>query len=317
MDLTKIIREAIDQLPKGEYSPGLASVANHINVAVRHLESAQKTKDQHLFTDTVYRCNQAFEGSIKELYRVLAAADPSKKTPYEIESFLESGDILRPNVLNQFKRYRQEWRNPSTHDYTLDFDENEAFIAIVNIAAFAKVSIGQISSKIAFENAKLSPASAKKTLKPTMGLAESMSVFCEEFLEEQMVARIPERALIFEWQIASALGGFIASVPGVDVSLERQVGKRAGLRADIFVQMKDQKCVIEVKSAMNPKSFDLSRDISQVVRLLDLAGLESGVLCYYSQGKDEYTTKTIYHVADGPKEIYLVAPKKLALSVDN
>jgi hypothetical protein len=315
MDLVKIIREAIEQLPQGDYSSGLASVANHINVAVRHLEAAQKTKDNHLYTDTVYRCNQAFEGSIKELFRVLAKKDPSKKTPSEIEAFLESGDILRTNVLNQFKRYRQEWRNPSTHDYTLDFDENEAFIAIVNIAAFAKVSIGQISSKIAFDSAKQSPSSAKKTLKPTMNFAESMSVLCEQFLEEEMTARMPESSRMFPWQVASALGGFIAGVTGVEVSLEKRLDLQRSLRADIFIVMENQKCVIEVKSAVNPKNIDVRRDISQVVRILNAAGLESGVLCYYSQQKDEYSTKTLIDASDGPMEIHVVAPKKITVAI--
>lgn len=49
---------------------------------------------------------------VKEAYRVLAGKDPSRIAPHKIEEFLGQADLLRKKVLDQFARYRTEWRNP-------------------------------------------------------------------------------------------------------------------------------------------------------------------------------------------------------------
>jgi hypothetical protein len=126
MNLQEILDQKIRRLPAGPHLDGLRAVKSHIDAGVRHLVRGQKEPDETLFTDVIFRCNQAFEGSIKEAYRVLAGKDPQRTTPAEIEKFLTSANLLRKKVLDQFTTYRREWRNPSTHDYTLDFDEDEA-----------------------------------------------------------------------------------------------------------------------------------------------------------------------------------------------
>jgi len=121
-----------------------------IEVAHRHLARGQAQNDETAFTDAIYRTNQAFEGSIKEAYRVLASKEPANKTPFQIEQYLQKHGVLRERVLTQFTRYRTEWRNPSTHDYKLDFDEDEAFLAIVSVSAFVKVLVDQIIEALAY-----------------------------------------------------------------------------------------------------------------------------------------------------------------------
>jgi hypothetical protein len=88
MDVQKILENKIKQLPSGVHHDGLRAVKSHIESAVRHLARGQRDSDETLFTDAIYRCNQAFEGSTKEAYRVLAGKDPQKKMPAEIENFL-------------------------------------------------------------------------------------------------------------------------------------------------------------------------------------------------------------------------------------
>ena len=102
-------------------------------MAANHLKRGSDTADDTAFTDAIYRANQAFEGSLKEAFRVVAAKDPEKVRPFDIENFLQENSILRGRVLEQMSRYRPEWRNPSTHDYQLDFDEDEALLAIVSV----------------------------------------------------------------------------------------------------------------------------------------------------------------------------------------
>ena len=159
MDIVNILTLAIDRLPVGDHSPGLNAILRHVSAAIRHFDR----KDEHeadTFTDAIYRTNQAFEGSLKEAYRVLSSQDPSGKSTYEIETYLEENDLIRPRVLKQLTRYRQDYRNPSTHDYNLDFDENEALLAILSVCAFSKLLVDQISSKLAYDTATLTPTSA-------------------------------------------------------------------------------------------------------------------------------------------------------------
>lgn len=125
MDLIATLRTKIETLPQGEYMHGLHSVLMHIETSFKHLDRGQSQDDEQAFTDAVYRTNQAFEGSIKEAYRVLAGKDPEKITPFEIENYLDKSSVFKPRVLAQFTTYRTKWRNPSTHDYTLSFDESE------------------------------------------------------------------------------------------------------------------------------------------------------------------------------------------------
>jgi len=156
MDIVKIVDAAIARLSEGEHSLGLKAVKRHIAAAIRHFER-DDGGDVDAFTDTIYRTNQAFEGGLKEAYRVLAEKDPAKLSPFEIENYLETNRLIRPRALKQLTRYREDYRNPSTHDYKLDFDEDEALLAIVSVCAFTKLLVNQISNKLAFVAASALP----------------------------------------------------------------------------------------------------------------------------------------------------------------
>ncbi|MEH2117121.1 hypothetical protein [Nostoc sp.] len=116
MDLLDILRSKIDSLEDGDHIPGLKAVLLHIETASRHLLRGQKQNEETAFTDSIYRTNQAFEGSLKEAYRVLASKDPERERPYDIEQYFEKNKVFRQRVLAQFTNYRTEWRNPSSHD---------------------------------------------------------------------------------------------------------------------------------------------------------------------------------------------------------
>lgn len=163
MDVVKILRDAVLSLPKGEHSAGINAILRHISAAIRHFERRDGL-DQDNFTDAIYRTNQAYEGSLKEAYRVLAEKDPSRETPHGIEVYLESNNVVRPRVLTQLTRYRHDYRNPSTHDYKLDFDENEALLSIVSVCAFAKLLIDQISERLAYSEQASKDNTAESSL---------------------------------------------------------------------------------------------------------------------------------------------------------
>src|SRR6266487_5647111 len=151
MNILEILSSRVDELGAGDYIQGLRAVLQHIEVAEKHLDRGKGSGDDTAFTDAIYRTNQAFEGSLKEAFRVLAGKDPSRETPNNIEIYLQKHHLLRPRVLAQLTNYRTEWRNPSTHDYRLDFDEDEALFAIVAVSAFAIVLVDQITERIAYD----------------------------------------------------------------------------------------------------------------------------------------------------------------------
>jgi hypothetical protein len=140
-------------VPEGEYSSGLRAIVRHVDAAIKHYERGSSTEDEDAYTDSVYRTNQAFEGALKEAFRVISGNNPAKMTLFDIENYLQNHN-LRKRVLTQITRYREDYRNPSTHDYKLDFDESEALLAILSVTAFSKLLVDQIAGKIDFEEAK-------------------------------------------------------------------------------------------------------------------------------------------------------------------
>lgn len=319
MDILSILREGVDKLPEGEHL-GLKAVINHIEVAIRHLHVGQSDGDDQLFTDAVYRCNQAFEGSVKELYRVVAGKDGSSTTPHNIEEFLEKSKTLRPKVLMQLKRYRQEWRNPSTHDYTLDFDSDEAFLAIVNIAAFAQTAVSQIASKLAFDLAsqsEIKPPPLIKNKEPAKSssfkLIDEVGVYSGVYLAEATLGQNDDRK-IPEGQVASMLAGFLSSLEHIEVELESKITPDRRLYADIMVKRGKEKCVVELRSELALK-YNSKRGIEQLLSYMEAGDIKNGVLAIYGKGPQVYSTLTT-SVSDN-RSIQVVLPRTLADEVSN
>jgi hypothetical protein len=158
MDIVEKLREAVKELPNGEHSPGLTAIVRHVEAAIRHYDRADVGNDEEAFTDCIYRTNQVYEGSLKEAYRILSGQAVSQKTTlFEIEQFFDGNDKIRSRVLKQMSRYREDYRNPSTHDYKLDFDENEALLAILSVCAFAKLLVARMKTQLESDSIRNDP----------------------------------------------------------------------------------------------------------------------------------------------------------------
>jgi hypothetical protein len=211
MDLLDLIRSKINALPDGPHLNGLQSVVRHIEAAYQHLTRGQSEGDESYFTDAIYRTNQAFEGSIKEAYRVLANKAPEKMTPHEIEQYLEENKVFRDRILAQFTNYRTAWRNPSTHDYNLDFDEDEAFLAAVSVSAFTKLLVDQIAERLSFEAVQKDVVAHKIAVKSSAIISETLidrvtGVFRD--FSKQYAADNSAVPIESEAQLMGALSGF-------------------------------------------------------------------------------------------------------------
>ena len=278
MDLTHILRSRIEALPPGDYSVGLQSVLLHIEVAVRHLERGQNEVDDTAFTDAVYRTNQAFEGSLKEAYRVLAEKDVRNVRPYDIELYLQNQAVLRPRVVDEFANYRRQWRNPSTHDYSLDFDEDEALLAIVSVCAFAIVLIDQVAETLSFRAAQIA-AKAYPPARQGGPLLERVSGLLGAFPASTLTASA-QRSGWREVELVGALAGYLSSVLDERVVTDAQIGDDSRVRADLVVTGEDDEVLVETKRGPATKKR-VAQALQQVASLMDAGRLKSAVLYFH------------------------------------
>ncbi|WP_299845717.1 hypothetical protein [uncultured Jannaschia sp.] len=298
MDLQSILEKKVAALPAGPYEGGLSAVKLHINAAIRHFERAKDEPDETLFTDSVYRCNQAVEGSIKEAYRVLAAKDPNQKRPFDIEKFLIENDILKKKVLDQFKNYRQEWRNPATHDYTLDFDEDEALVAITSVTVFAIVLTDQIIGKTAFKAAASETPSRDLTPAEVTGplldlVSDKLLGFARSHMAEAEASRsIAQRYYEFEGVLAGYLSSELSSLTDVDVELNVRLGHK---EADVVVSRGSEKIVIDLKltsNGVNSRRF-IDQAVAHSSMLLHEKNVVGAIVLIYSGSEDgEYAVSS-------------------------
>ncbi|MBI3258206.1 MAG: hypothetical protein HYZ54_01805 [Ignavibacteriae bacterium] len=152
MDTLKEIEKQIDSIRVNDDSRYLDSILIHIQRAEFYY--IQGRTDTGFYNDVIYRSNQAYEGALKESYKVLADKTEDevlKKTPNDIEKYLETENVFKDRVVQLFKNYRSEWRNKSTHDHKLFFDQNEAFIALTSVTSFVHLLLKQIQDKISYK----------------------------------------------------------------------------------------------------------------------------------------------------------------------
>ncbi|HYH87165.1 MAG TPA: hypothetical protein VEX60_17060 [Pyrinomonadaceae bacterium] len=280
MNLLEILRSRVDGLPEGDYTQGLKAVLQHIEVASRHLERGQADADDTAFTDAIYRTNQAFEGSLKEAYRVLTSKDPAGESPYNIENYLQQQNVLRPRVLAQLTNYRREWRNPSTHDYRLDFDEDEALLAIVTVSAFAIVLIDQITERISFEQAKIVAAEQPTSPLIAQSLLEKVSTLVEQFTI-QFNPTHADRTDIREVEIIGALTGFLAATaPELKTLVEVMLAPN--VRVDLLITSGDERLILEVKRGRGVSHKVTEDAVKQVTFYMGVSSINQAILFIYN-----------------------------------
>ncbi|WP_354399846.1 hypothetical protein [Variovorax sp. OAS795] len=286
-----MLRDKTAATDDGDHAAGLKAVLLHIETAFAHYSRGETSGDDTAFTDAIYRSNQAFEGSVKEAYRVLTGNDPAKKTPFEIEKYLEEHQILRRRVLEQLSNYRSQWRNPSTHDYKLDFDQSESLFAIVSVAAFAAMLIEEIQQKLAFNKSQAeaeAAAAAAATADSANGsdfsfdlpsekieLVQEVRELLNQFCSLHLPVAVDGKA-ITESQSIGAIMGFLASAaPHLQARSEVQIGSAS---VDLVVSRNGESVFIEIKRRLYIS--DVPRNLTQLERYLELGKQREGVLLY-------------------------------------
>jgi hypothetical protein len=283
MNLVEILRSRVADLPDGDYIVGLKAVLQHIEVAESHLERGKAANEETAFTDAIYRTNQAFEGSLKEAYRVLAEKDPAKESPHYIESYFQQHNLLRPRVLAQLTNYRREWRNPSTHDYRLDFDEDEALLAIVTVSVFATVLVDQITERISYNKAKVVASEHPSPSPAWEPLLEQLYFHLELFVLQFAQTHI-DKSEVREVEVLGALAGFLsAAAPELSIATaEFEHDKTKG--ADFYIESpENERLILELK--LRRPTSSSTRDqttFNQMASYMEATGADQGVLFFYT-----------------------------------
>jgi hypothetical protein len=293
MDILEITRRSIETLPDGPHMEGLQSVLRHIEIAYKHFGRAQADNDETAFTDAIYRTNQAFEGSIKEAYRVLENKDPHKKSPWDIEQYFEKNKVFRERVLSQFTNYRENWRNPSTHDYSLDFDEDEAFLAIVSVSAFAKLLIDQISEKLSFAAIQKDINSIRTEIDVPKSISEPLvDRVVKLFLEfSSHYSHAGAITIETEAQLMGALSGFFTSI-SPDLKLNTGRIFRENERTyytDMEITRGNEIVIVELKRGKHQALA--AQGVNQLKHYVRAAKAAAGVLFLYADKASQYSIK--------------------------
>jgi len=286
MDLLRLLKEKAKYFTISEEDTGVSSVVSHIEIAERHYENG-KSGDDYLFNDVIYRTNQAFEGALKEAYRIIAGKDPDKLTPHRIEKYFTENDVLKERVLQLFTNYRTEWRNKSTHDYKLYFSEQEAFLGIVNISAFINILFDQMVEKRAYDR-------EAKELKRSQDVNSFAAEEYESILDKvvnllflysrEVPAKVSGAAIprITEAELIGSLTAFLNNLaeeisvfPEFFISREQE---KRQYRADFFLQQGEEKLIIEIKNPTYGLSRILNSGTEQLLSYLTASRVTNGIL---------------------------------------
>lgn len=302
----KALTKRLTEVHKTSINSG---VIVHVERAEYHYFSGKKNKDLQSFTDAIYRCNQAYEGILRDAYFILSGTDSDKLSTNNIEQYFQNEKILNPRVRAAFTNYRKDWRNPSTHDHKLFFDDFETYMAILSVESFVYVMLKQILQSETYRITKFDLLRLKdivKTLEP----------YKEVTIENIIESLLSFHKYINDERISLEAGGMLViaiksyfNIVFPDANaityLEKEIGYK--LYSDITIKCNNSiVCEIDVKA-----QFEILFNNSGNDRLKDYLANKKGVIgiqYYYSKmQEDEYTVWQRNDIANNV--IYVIYPR--------
>lgn len=164
-------------------------------------------------------------------------------------------------MIDYFTRYRENWRNPSTHDYRIDFQEQEAFLALSTVSAFCFVAIDQMLLKLASDKASKFPElrTLNKEINDLSGLASLIALAIPSMFGA--LRQYDELVKYSEIYTAGYIMGYIK-----DYSRKIQIDREPILEADgrrlqpdLIALFNGSRVIIELKKAPNHRIKELVR----------------------------------------------------------
>lgn len=286
MNLLSILKELAREIHRYDESLHLDALITHIERAEILYIQGQKLFDEDYFTDVIYRTNQAFEGSLRFAYSILAEKseeETNRLRTIDIESYLEKRELLKERVLHHLRNYRREWRNKSTHDYRLFFDESEALFAILNVSAFSYVLLKQIIQKLAFIKEEESLNKLDESISEISKIISDSSLPIDEkfikLIEDFSIGNtfLSSEAAFQEIELSGMFEAYSSVLPELlDIDIDVPfVSKGNKYYFDFVATMGSEKLLIEFK---RPNITFRESYIDQVEKYLEAAKLEKGIL---------------------------------------
>jgi hypothetical protein len=249
VDLLVELKRKVAEIQSAEWKEGFEFTVRHIEVAEQYFRLAQGDQNANYFNDVVYRTNQAFEGILEEAYFVLEGTRAMRLTPNELEKYFLDNQRLTLRTSSLFKNYRQQWRNPSTHDHKLLFSEQEAFLALVNVSSFAVVLLDELVATMSYKWHRAQALLRQEALRVKESndpLIEQIVHSLRSFGELSISYGVQARD---DAEFAGRIGGFLVGVyPGIDVAQGVQLrdGER-DYHLDLFLRLGEEDVVVVVK----------------------------------------------------------------------
>jgi hypothetical protein len=188
-----------------------------------------------------------------------------------------------------------EWRNPSTHDHTMDFDEDEALLAIVSVTVFAIVLCDQIESKIAFNSAAAATPATDLAAPQVASLLDLVTNAVLEFAGNHVDTKGPSRSPAHDYyrlegELAGYLSANLSVLEGVDVVQNQRMSSR---EADVVVTKDGKTVIVELKrtSASASVRTIIQRAVTQAAVYLHEHNVVGAVAFVYSARIREYQTE--------------------------
>lgn len=286
LDLLDEIRRKTNTFAGTDHHSGIQAVLIHIEVAEKHLSNGRRG-DDYLFSDVIYRTNQAFEGVLKEAYKVLTGKNSDDFTPHKIEKYFSDSKILKERVLALFTNYRMEWRNKSTHDHRLFFSAQEAFLAIVTISAFISILLDQMTEKLAYEQERHIASKAAYRLKSVvegyerLALLQQATELFRGFVRDIEVNKgQDDLTSSTEYQILGKLSGYL-SIADPELVVETGVPLHVGserFHLDMTLSKGSEKVIVELKLQSRELARRIREGREQLFNYLVSSGYQNGIL---------------------------------------
>ncbi|ACV63016.1 hypothetical protein Dtox_2197 [Desulfofarcimen acetoxidans DSM 771] len=294
MDFAAIIQDKIKKINAYEKIKGISSVMTHIERALMYFENGVKKLDDEYFNDVIYRTNQAYEGILKEAYKVFTQRNLNAITPYRIEEYFSENQVFNERVKNLFSEYRKNWRNSSTHDYSLSFTEEEAVLAINTVMSFIYLLINQISEKIAYNKQMSNMAAA---FEQVMGRVNRLKKEFDEYVIDLLLDFTIDMktgdlsSVINEYEIAGKLNAFLNyTASEIYIYRDITVGEKERYRPDFILEQDGKKIILELKRGLALGGEQAAMEQLQVY--LEAARLDTGILFVPGTVIKEYDVKT-------------------------
>ncbi|XDD52171.1 hypothetical protein AB3N59_19640 [Leptospira sp. WS92.C1] len=310
MNLSELIKDKIEAIQKIRSLRDLYFISDHIERAQILLIQGRNDGDSEKFTESILRNNLAFEAILREAYLLYKGESSGKMPLAQIEDYFLKNPILSNKIMNELKRYREQWRNESTHAYSAKYDEHDAFFSVISLLGFAHIFLSEMLRKLAYDIEKqeyLYDKELEQKIKEQSlfeAIIHSLIKWTSNISNQQFLN-------LSEAELIGRIEAFLhSSIPRVSFFDEKRP-LADNLHFDLVAYRGSEIVVLEIKQGHYVNIYD--RAIIQLDRMLEFVDGASGICFIYNHKfKDDYAYDTVSRkYKRGSSEIAILHPSSM------